>query len=110
PEKIKAYLRVYIGYLDSMATNGYMAAVTRDDLGVAISREGRILKINRGLHRLAMAQRVGLPAIPVQVRAVHRIWWNEVTRGTSGLTALQRVCEALQTCEAEQDPGPLDNE
>lgn len=110
PEKIKAYLGVYIGYLDGMAASGYVAALTRDDIGVAISREGRILKINRGLHRLAMAQHVGLPRIPVRVRAVHRIWWDEVTRGVSGLAALERMCSALRDCVAEQDPGPLDIE
>src|SRR3546814_1993132 len=47
-EKIKAYLEVYIYYLDNMASKGYVSSVTRDDLGVAISREGHILKINRG--------------------------------------------------------------
>ncbi|MGB6103145.1 MAG: hypothetical protein WBF88_04770 [Pusillimonas sp.] len=108
PDKIKNYLRVYIDYLDDMAARGYIASVTRDDLGVAISREGRILKINRGLHRLAMAQRVGLPRIPVRVRAVHRLWWEQVTRGASGELALERMCEALQACVAEQAPGPLD--
>ncbi|WP_245150596.1 hypothetical protein [Pollutimonas harenae] len=108
PDKIKEYFGVYLHYLDSMAASGYVASLTRDDLGVAISREGRILKINRGLHRLAMAQRIGLPTIPVRVRAVHRTWWDEVTRGVSGLAALERVCKALQACVAEQDPGTLD--
>lgn len=107
-EKIRAYLEVYIYYLDNMASKGYVSSVTRDDLGVAISREGHILKINRGLHRLAMAQRVGLPTIPVRVRAVHRTWWDEVTRGVSGLAALERMCKALRACVAEQDSGPQD--
>ncbi|MCC2595815.1 hypothetical protein LKR43_05625 [Pusillimonas sp. MFBS29] len=110
PEKIKAYLDVYVGYLDDMASRGYVASRTRDDVGVAISREGRILKINRGLHRLAMAQYVGLGQLPVRVRAVHRIWWDEVTQGASGLAALERMCVALRECVAEQLPGPLDVE
>ncbi|MDS1139377.1 hypothetical protein RE432_02940 [Pusillimonas sp. SM2304] len=109
PEKIKSYLRVYIGYLDDMAAKGYVADVTRDDLGVAISREGRILKINRGLHRLAMAQRLGLPRVPVRVRAVHRIWWDQITEGASGQLALERLCQALGQCVAEQKAGTLDS-
>src|SRR3546814_10500318 len=57
PEKIRDYLRVYIGFLDDMALNGFDPSRGKDPLGVAIKRKGRILKINRGLHRLAMAQR-----------------------------------------------------
>ena len=110
PEKIRTYLRVYIGYLDDMAIKGYVASMTHDHLGVAISREGRILKVNRGLHRLAMAQRVGLPRIPVRVRAVHRAWWNRVTEGASGQLALERMCDALKACVPEQAPGPMDEQ
>src|SRR5690606_20027250 len=110
PDKIYRYLQVYVGFLDSMARDGYVAERCRDEIGVAISRDGRILKINRGLHRLAMAQRVGLPSIPVRVHAVHRLWWEEVTRGVSGMAALERMCSALRDCVAEQDPGSLDIE
>lgn len=109
PEKIKTYLRIYIGYLDNMAVKGYVADMTHDDLGVAISSEGRILKINRGLHRLGMAQRVGLPQVPVRVRAVHRAWWDRVTDGASGQLALERMCQALKDCVPDQAPGPMDS-
>jgi len=108
PEKILRYLEVYVGFLDSMATEGYRPERTRDEIGVAISRQGRILKINRSLHRLAMAQRVGLPSIPVRVRCVHREWWNKVVDGAWGETALARVRAALKDCVPEERPGPLD--
>ena len=108
PEKILRYLEVYVGFLDSMATEGYRPERTRDEIGVAISRQGRILKINRGLHRLAMAQRVGLPSIPVRVRCVHREWWNKIVDGAWGETALARVRAALKDCVPEERPGPLD--
>lgn len=110
PEKILDYLRVYLHFLDDMAANGYDPARGKDPIGVAISREGRILKINRGLHRLAMAQRIGLPSIPVRVRCVHRIWWDRVTRGASGVAAMEQVREALQQCVPEEAPGPLDED
>src|SRR3546814_5052731 len=69
PAKIREYLRIYIGFLDDMAANGFDPSRGKDPLGVAITRKGRILKINRGLHRLAMAQHVGLPSIPVSGRS-----------------------------------------
>lgn len=108
PDKIYRYLQVYLGFLDSMARDGYVAERCRDEIGVAISREGRILKINRGLHRLAMAQRVGLPSIPVRVHAVHRLWWQRVVDGAHGETALARVRSALRDCVPEREPGALD--
>lgn len=110
PEEILSYLRIYVDFLDDMAANGFDTSRGKDALGVAITRDGTILKVNRGLHRLAMAQRLGLPSIPVQVRHVHREWWNEVTRGKSGKAALMAMQEALQHCVPEEARGPLDVE
>lgn len=106
-ERILAYLRVYLSFLDDMAVRGFDATRGKDDLGVAVTREGRLLKINRGLHRLAMAQRLGLDSVPVSVKAVHRAWWERVTAGTTGLAALERLKEALVDCPPETEPGPL---
>ncbi len=108
PEKIIAYLRIYLGFLDDMQRYGFDSARGKDTLGVVVSRDGRLLKINRGLHRLAMAQRLGLPTVPVEVRHVHRYWWEEVTRGSTGETALHRMRMALAHCVPETEPGPLD--
>lgn len=110
PEKIRDYLRVYLDFLDDMAINGFNPSRGKDPIGVAISREGTILKINRGLHRLAMAQHLGLPSIPVRVRHVHRTWWNSVTRGSSGKEALEMLTLAMRRCLPEESPGPLDDE
>lgn len=107
PERIIDYLKVYLGFLDNMAEHGYDAGRAKDGLGVVISRQGRILKINRGLHRLAMAQWLGLPTIPVQVQHVHRLWWERITHGTTGIAALQRMHAALQDCLPEHESGPL---
>ena len=108
PEKIIAYLRIYLGFLDDMQRYGFDPARGKDTLGVVVSRDGRLLKINRGLHRLAMAQRLGLPTVPVEVRHVHRDWWAEVSRGSTGETALHRMSMALAHCVPETEPGPLD--
>lgn len=110
PERIQRYLEVYIDFLDEMATHGFNQGKGKDRLGVAVSRDGTLLKINRGLHRLAMAQRIGLPSIPVQIQCVHEAWWNDVTRGAQGEAALAHVREALPLCRPETMPGPNDVE
>lgn len=109
-ERVIDYLKIYLGFLDNMAVNGYDESRAKDGLGVVISREGRILKVNRGLHRLAMAQWVGLPTVPVHVRHVHRQWWENVTHGVTGQQALDRVRDALALCTPEQERGPLSEE
>lgn len=110
PELIKRYLQVYLRFLDNMATNGFDAKKGKDELGVAVSREGRLIKINKGLHRLAIAQRIGLTSVPVRVQWVHREWWNKVTDGARGDEALERVKAALLLCTPETEAGPNDTE
>ncbi|REC94321.1 hypothetical protein [Kushneria indalinina] len=106
--KILTYLGIYLRFLDDMAQNGFDTGRGKDTLGVVVTRDGHLLKINRGLHRLAMAQRLGLPSVPVTVRAVHRLWWEEVTAGTTGQPALERLAGALAHCRPEMHPGTLD--
>ncbi|WP_210725841.1 hypothetical protein [Modicisalibacter radicis] len=108
-ERILTYLRAYLSFLDDMTVRGFDAARGKDELGVAVTREGHLLKINRGLHRLAMAQRIGLPAVPVRIRSVHRQWWQRVTAGARGEQALQRMATALRECRPEARPGQLDS-
>ncbi|WP_458526512.1 hypothetical protein [Onishia taeanensis] len=106
--RILTYLRVYLSFHDDMAARGFDASRGKDQLGVAVSREGKLIKINRGLHRLAMAQRIGLPFVPVTVKAVHREWWERVTQGVTGQEALKCVKAALKQCSPETEAGPLD--
>lgn len=107
-EKILAYLQIYLDFLDDMACHGFDTERGKDTLGVVVTREGHLLKINRGLHRLAMTQRLGLASIPVTVMAVHRQWWEKVTAGTTGQAALNRLALALGDCTPEKRPGRLD--
>ncbi|WP_148255529.1 hypothetical protein [Aidingimonas lacisalsi] len=107
-ERILNYLQVYLSFLDDMAVRGFDSARGKDWLGVAVSREGRLLKINRGLHRLAMAQWLGLPSVPVRVMAVHHEWWQQVVGNAKGHEAWQRLARALSHCKAETRPGELD--
>ena len=110
PERIIEYLKVYLGFLDTMATEGYQNDRPNTGIGVLVTREGRLLKTRQGMHRTAMAQWVGLPRIPVEVRHIHRTWWNKVTAGTTGQEALDRMVQALSECTPEMHPGPADPE
>ena len=108
PERIIQYLKVYLAFLDEMGSHGYQADRPSSGIGVLVSRDGRLLKTRKGMHRTAMAQWVGLPRIPVEVRHVHRDWWNKVTAGCTGREALDRMVHALKDCTPETRPGPMD--
>lgn len=99
--RILTFLRVYLSFMDDMAVRGFDSTRGKDMLGVAVTRQGRLLKINRGLHRLAMAQHIGLPSVPVLVKAVHRDWWERVTQGARGNHALALMKENLADCTPE---------
>ncbi len=98
PEKIIVYLEQYLGYMKNMKENGFDASLGKERLGVAIGRHGQLLKINRGLHRLAMAQVLGVENIKVRVNAVHFFWWQAIVNHQRGSLALkkieQRMCES----------------
>ncbi|WP_106475840.1 sigma factor [Phytohalomonas tamaricis] len=99
PERVLAYIHVYLFYMEDMACFGFDESQGKDRVGIAINREGYIVKINKGLHRLAMAQVLGVREISVHVRAVHQDWWQRITRGAHGQQALSRLFDALPTCQ-----------
>ncbi|MFW5730249.1 MAG: hypothetical protein ACOCPN_03470 [Desulfonatronovibrionaceae bacterium] len=93
-EKVLRYLRIYVSFMDQMSRQGYVPELAPDPVGVAVNRKGQLVKINKGMHRMAMARILGLNSITVQVRAVHRDWWNREIAGPGHpcrklITALQ---------------------
>ena len=56
------------------------------DTGIAVDADGRLLRMVGGRHRTAIAQVLGLPAMPVEIRMVHVRWLEKLTRET-GLPA-----------------------
>ncbi|WP_163577093.1 hypothetical protein [Halomonas faecis] len=84
PEKIMTYLGRYVGYMKNMQENSFDGSLGKDALAVAVGRDGQLLKLNRGLHRLAMAKVLGLESIVVRIKAVHYGWWSEVTEDVVG--------------------------
>ncbi|MFY0992242.1 RNA polymerase sigma factor [Halomonas sp. C05BenzN] len=97
-ERILEYLRLYLLYMENMACFGFDRHEGKDRLGVTIDRHGGIIKTNKGLHRLAMAQVLGLSEVTVRVRSVHRQWWERHAGDARGRDALERIARALPEC------------
>lgn len=83
-DKVDAHFKYYCGVCQSMAAHGYLSENTRDHICVMIGRHGNIVKEEKGRHRLAIAQLVGVPTIPVYVRHVHPLWVNSLREAFSG--------------------------
>jgi hypothetical protein len=92
-QKVHRFLQIYLTFMEQLGTYGYDRSLAEDPVGVALDRQGRLIKINKGLHRLAMAQIVGLKKIPVQVRAVHRLWWDKEVSGPDN--SMGKIQQAL---------------
>ncbi|MBK1725623.1 hypothetical protein [Halorhodospira neutriphila] len=76
-----ALVRRYAGLVQGMAAEGYRPGRAPDEIGVAIARDGTLLKAPGGQHRFAAARLLGLDRVTAEVRYIHRDW----QRGCSGL-------------------------
>jgi hypothetical protein len=72
------------------------------DIGIAIDRNGRLVRHLGGKHRTALAQALGLATIPVEVRLVHVQWLRRHIE-RSGLPASRAFREALLALPANGD-------
>lgn len=95
-EKVALYLQRYISYMRDMQDRGFDRNKGKDSLGVAIGRDGDILKTNRGLHRLAMAKVLGIDEISVSIKAVHEEWWRENITKNRGRESLEKLGSRIQ--------------
>lgn len=96
-EKVLRYLRIYVSFMEQMCRHGYDPELAPDPVGVAVNRKGGLVKINKGMHRMAMARILGLKSIKVRVRAVHRDWWDrEISAASAPGDPGQRLVMALQ--------------
>jgi hypothetical protein len=92
-EKVHAYFRYFLALTESIRTHGFreqnrLAALTpypgfdvrgafafrQRNIGVAIGADGGLLRFLGGRHRLAIAQALEVPAVPVELRLVHLDW------------------------------------
>ena len=93
--RVHTYLERYRLYMDDMLCFGFQPTLGKDSIGVVIDSKGGMIKSNKGLHRLAMAQTLGLERVTVRVRAVHRNWWERHAGNARGKEALNNVIAAL---------------
>ena len=92
-EKIESYFIGMAGLLEDIRANGYRMRPLPDlgllgafrpssvrslleeaeerHIGVALDADGALLRLGPGQHRLAAAQLLGVPEVPVEVRLLH---------------------------------------
>ncbi len=80
----------YAGLVRSMAAEGYRPGRAPDEIGVAIARDGTLLKAPGGQHRFAAARLLGLDRVTAEVCYIHRDW----QRGCGGLDPVS-LCACL---------------
>lgn len=82
---IRRFLAGYVRLFESMRAAGYRAGASKDEPGVAIGRDGEVIKVANGNHRFAIARLFGLAPIPVDVHYVHRRWYAATPPGPDRL-------------------------
>lgn len=79
------YVAEYRVLAENLSRHGYRAGVSKDEIGVAVGRDGAFIKVPNGNHRLALVKLLGIEKVVAEVRFVHREWFrqNDSKRGTS---------------------------
>ncbi|WP_019624875.1 hypothetical protein [Thioalkalivibrio thiocyanoxidans] len=93
------YLERYRGLARSMAENGYVAGLGKDEIGVAIGPEGEFIKVANGNHRLAVARLTGVSQVVGEIQFVHREW---LRRQPSGRDVDQTILHTLRSLNARR--------
>lgn len=111
-DDLAPYFEEYVRLLESMRDHGYLATGARDRITVMIDRDGGILKETKGRHRLAAAQIVGAPSVPVRVSHVHAAWVDaQAAAAPAGTTAedlVRRAVERALEAVARRPPLPAE--
>lgn len=82
--KLDDYLARYGAIARDMAVHGYRPFMTRDEIGVALGRDGRVIKVSGGNHRLALAQLLGLSEVVAEIRFAHVARYRHRPRHKAG--------------------------
>ena len=77
------------------AVRGHASERTEREIGLAIAADGSPIRMTGGRHRTAIAQRLKLARIPVQVRLVHAEWLERWVART-GLPPRQALIAGLR--------------
>ncbi|SEP14802.1 hypothetical protein [Aquisalimonas asiatica] len=97
--RIDYYMENYGGLCRNLQEQGYRADAADNQVGVAIDREGRFIKVWEGHHRFALAHILDLDRVTTDVRWVHLRWYRRFAGGRRVSSA--RLQEAVQAA-AEQ--------
>lgn len=95
-QAIEQLFEGYVRVFKSMAAEGYKADKALDPICVMVGRDGRLIKEEKGRHRLAIAQLVGVERVPVLVRHIHPDWLATVGGGAGSCQGPDNVLRALQ--------------
>lgn len=93
------FQEVYLELLRSMEEEGYLRERSDDLCRVMISRDGRLIKTQRGKHRFSTAHIVGAPVVPVVVFRIHREWMQARSASFRG-KGLELLRQGLREVEA----------
>ena len=99
-EAIARYFDRFQILLESIRTRGMLrpcevdrpaGGLVESEIGVALNRDGSLVKLPGAQHRVAIARAIGLPRIPVEVRMIHAGLVRERSRqkGMRPLDAVQ---------------------
>lgn len=109
-EKLDAYFRYYAELIDNIERTGLLPRhrvqrgrrarsfwqdFVERDIGVAIDRDGRLVRHTSGKHRLAAAIGLGLTTVPVEIRLVH-LGWLQAEMQKRRLPASKALAAALR--------------
>lgn len=93
--KLEGHLAKYGGMIRDMIVNGYRTGQARDEVGIAIARDGALLKASGGWHRFAAAHLLRISPVWAEVRFVHPIWMRKLC-GFKGVRAPEEMREAVK--------------
>lgn len=82
--KLADYLDKYGAIARDMQAAGYRPFMTRDEIGIALGRDGEVIKVSGGNHRLALAQLLGLPEVVAEIRFAHLRRYTRDDRRVAG--------------------------
>jgi hypothetical protein len=122
--KAHAYFRYFLALAESIRTQGFRRrddlrgigtpigfgvrgrfALRQREIGAAIGPHGQLLRFLGGRHRTAIAQALGVPAVPVEIRLVHGDWLIEEVRRT-GLEPAEALRHWAKRNDLRRKQGP----
>lgn len=73
----EAYVGECLQLARRLQREGYRADLATDHVGVAIARDGALVKVAQGHHRLALARLLALDWVIAEVQFVHKRWFRD---------------------------------